>query len=187
MTGAPTFFESNAGLFCEAQCGAAARVGHGHHEVGLHRRLARQLPAHRLAGHVHVLPENPTGGVREIDVLEHAHRLLLRGRVEAPAVQAVVVDADDLARLDVADVGRADRVERARLAGDAPLALRRLAEHQRPHAPGVADGFDPIVSSNTGLELVENMAQWDLRGKPIYDRRPEGGGRVTVTFPIKHP
>ena len=48
--------------------------------------------------------------------------------------------------------------------------------------PGFPDGFDPMVASNTGLELVENMAKWDLRGKTRYERRPEGGGRVTVTF-----
>ncbi len=53
--------------------------------------------------------------------------------------------------------------------------------------PGFPEGFDPILSSNTGLELVENMVQWDLRGKAVYDSRPEGGGRVQVIFPVACP
>ena len=48
--------------------------------------------------------------------------------------------------------------------------------------PGFPEGFDPVVSSNTGLDLVENMARWDLRGTTTYDCRPGGGGRVQVRF-----
>lgn len=53
--------------------------------------------------------------------------------------------------------------------------------------PGFPDGFDPIVSANTGLDLIENMARWDLQGETIYDRRPEGGGRVRVIFSAGQP
>lgn len=49
---------------------------------------------------------------------------------------------------------------------------------------GFPDGFDPIVSSNTGLDLVENMAQWDLNGTTAYDCRPDGGGRVRIAFAV---
>lgn len=48
--------------------------------------------------------------------------------------------------------------------------------------PGFPDGFDAAVSANTGLELVQNMVEWDLRGRIVYDRGSGGGGCVTVTF-----
>ena len=50
--------------------------------------------------------------------------------------------------------------------------------------PGFLDDFDPLAASNTGLELIENMAQWDLRGQTRYESRPGGGGRVTVNFEV---
>ena len=48
--------------------------------------------------------------------------------------------------------------------------------------PGFPDGFDADVSANTGLELVENMVEWDLRGQIVYTRGSGGGGRVIVSF-----
>ena len=51
--------------------------------------------------------------------------------------------------------------------------------------PGFPPNFDPKIAANTGLELVENMARWDLGGETCYETRPEGGGRVIVTFPLK--
>jgi two-component sensor histidine kinase len=50
--------------------------------------------------------------------------------------------------------------------------------------PGFPTGFDASTAANTGLELVENIVEWDLRGQIAYDNRPEGGARITVTFPI---
>ncbi len=64
--------------------------------------------------------------------------------------------ADETARLEVADDG-----------------------------PGFAPDFDPKIAANTGLELVENMARWDLGGETRYETRPKGGGLVTVTFPLQ--
>ena len=51
--------------------------------------------------------------------------------------------------------------------------------------PGFPPAFDPKKAANTGLELVENMARWDLGGETRYETRPGGGGLVTVTFPLQ--
>ena len=49
--------------------------------------------------------------------------------------------------------------------------------------PGFPPDFDPQAAANTGLELVDSLARWDLRGEVIYGNRAEGGSRVVVTFP----
>jgi two-component sensor histidine kinase len=49
---------------------------------------------------------------------------------------------------------------------------------------GFPAGFDPRAAANTGLELVDSVGRWDLRGVISYGNQPEGGARVTVTFPV---
>jgi PAS domain S-box-containing protein len=53
--------------------------------------------------------------------------------------------------------------------------------------PGFPEEFRPEQAANTGIELIESLAQWDLGGKIRYENRPqeEGpGGRVVVAFPV---
>jgi PAS domain S-box-containing protein len=50
--------------------------------------------------------------------------------------------------------------------------------------PGFPEGFDPIEASHMGLELVESLVRADLKGHSLFSNRPEGGGRVVVTFPL---
>lgn len=50
--------------------------------------------------------------------------------------------------------------------------------------PGFPAGFDAAAAANTGLELVESVAEWDLRGTLNYANRREGGAQVVVTFPL---
>ena len=50
--------------------------------------------------------------------------------------------------------------------------------------PGFAPDFDPVNAANTGLELIENISRWDLNGKTSYTNSPEGGGCVTLIFPL---
>ncbi len=50
--------------------------------------------------------------------------------------------------------------------------------------PGFPEGFDASTAMSTGLELVENLARWDLRGESAYNNRAEGGARIAITFPI---
>ena len=64
---------------------------------------------------------------------------------------------------------------------DAETARLEVADD----GPGFPPDFDPKKSAHTGLELVENMARWDLGGETRYETRPGGGGLVTVTFPLQ--
>lgn len=50
--------------------------------------------------------------------------------------------------------------------------------------PGFSAGFDPETAAHTGLELIENIARHDLRGKISYENREAGGARVTIVFPV---
>ncbi len=49
---------------------------------------------------------------------------------------------------------------------------------------GFPPGFDPLTSANTGVELVETISRYDLRGEVLYQNRTGGGARVLVTFPL---
>lgn len=49
---------------------------------------------------------------------------------------------------------------------------------------GFPPGFDPLTSANTGVELVETISRYDLRGEVLYQNRRGGGARVLVTFPV---
>jgi two-component sensor histidine kinase len=50
--------------------------------------------------------------------------------------------------------------------------------------PGFPPDFDIHREGRTGLELVETLGRWDLRGETRYENREEGGARVAVYFPI---
>jgi two-component system, sensor histidine kinase PdtaS len=50
---------------------------------------------------------------------------------------------------------------------------------------GFPPDFNAGKAANTGLELVENLTQWDLGGRAEFGNRPEGGGRVEVVIPLK--
>jgi PAS domain S-box-containing protein len=49
---------------------------------------------------------------------------------------------------------------------------------------GFPPGFDPEKSASIGLELIEQMSHWDLRGETRYINLEDGrGGCVQVVFP----
>ncbi len=50
--------------------------------------------------------------------------------------------------------------------------------------PGFPPGFDPVVASNTGLDLVRTLAEWDLTGEVQFENRPEGGACARIMFPL---
>ena len=54
----------------------------------------------------------------------------------------------------------------------------------RDDGDGFPSGFDPRQAANTGLELIDSAARWDLRGEVRYENNADGGGRVVVTFPL---
>lgn len=50
--------------------------------------------------------------------------------------------------------------------------------------PGFPEGFSPLEAAHTGLELVESLVRIDLQGRSAYTCRAEGGGCVSITFPL---
>ncbi|MCW3053729.1 MAG: domain S-box/diguanylate cyclase protein [Chthonomonadales bacterium] len=52
---------------------------------------------------------------------------------------------------------------------------------------GFPADFDPLLSANTGVELVETISRFDLQGKIAYENRDQGGARIVVVFPLQHP
>jgi PAS domain S-box-containing protein len=51
--------------------------------------------------------------------------------------------------------------------------------------PGFPEGFDIQTSAHNGLMLAVGLAKTDLNGEITCNNRPEGGGRVTLRFPVK--
>ncbi len=49
---------------------------------------------------------------------------------------------------------------------------------------GFPDSFDAKTAARTGLELVNNLSQWDLGGAVCFANREEHGACVTVTMPL---
>ncbi len=49
---------------------------------------------------------------------------------------------------------------------------------------GFPDEFNPQEAANAGLELVHNVATWDLRAELSFGRLPEGGGLVRLRMPV---
>jgi PAS domain S-box-containing protein len=49
---------------------------------------------------------------------------------------------------------------------------------------GFPEDFDPHTAANTGLELVASLVHTDLMGTVVYRNQAQGGGEVTVTFPL---
>ncbi len=139
------FLERDFGLLGEAERGGAAAVGHGHDVIGVDGRLDRQLPAHRFADDVHRLAENFAGRVGEIDVLEDAMGLLRRRETSKvrecrPCWSMRTISPGSISRSNVG----ADGVEGAGFAGHAPESVGGLPDDQRPHAPRIAAGLDPV-------------------------------------------
>jgi hypothetical protein len=191
------FLEGDAGLLGEAQGGAAAAVGHRKDKVGVHRGFAGQLPTEVFADDVDRLAKHLARRVGEVDVLEDAVGHALGGLVEGSGVDAVVVDADDLTGLHLADVGGADGVEGAGFGGDAPGAVvGHSPDDQRPDPPGVPGRLDAVGEQEQeavgALEVLENVGErvvlLDMGGlgEEVDDDLGVGGGLedVAVLFVI---
>ncbi len=54
------------------------------------------------------------------------------------------------------------------------------------NGPGFPPDFDARRHANTGVELIESSARWDLRGDVLFENSAHGG-RVVVTFPATVP
>ena len=142
----------------EPDGGGRAGLGDRHHQVGVDGMLVAQLPAHRDPGLVDVAAGDGGVGAGEVDVLEDA--ALGRRLGELVGAQAVLVDDDQLARLDLADDAGADRGQGGVLAGDDPAA-RQPAEDQRADALRVAGGVDGVL-----VHPDEREGALELRAAP---------------------
>src|SRR5262245_44763570 len=95
--------ERHAGMLAVAKRRRHAGIRHGHHDVNVDMALARELRAKSLADLVDRAAANDGVRPREIDVFEDAGPRRLRWE-RLVAVSAVLVEHDDLAGLDVADI-----------------------------------------------------------------------------------
>jgi two-component sensor histidine kinase len=73
-------------------------------------------------------------------------------------------------------------------AGDITIRFEREGEKAifsvSDHGKGFPAEFDPEADTGTGLELVQTLARYDLRGDVHYAIGEGGGACVMVTFPI---
>lgn len=63
-----------------------------------------------------------------------------------------------------------------------PGAMAQLAV--RDQGPGFPVGFDPQTAANTGMELIESMGRWDLRGEVSYENPQGDGAQIVLVFPL---
>src|SRR6266568_4770305 len=96
-------FERHAGMLAVADRGGYAGIRHRHHDVDLDMAFAGELRAEGLAHLVDRASADDGIWPREIDVFEDAGSRRLR-RERLMAMGAELVEYDDLARLDVANV-----------------------------------------------------------------------------------
>ena len=121
----------------EAHRRAHARVRHRHDNVGVDRLFAREHAPELGADLVDASAEHVAVRTREIHVLEDAvGQRRRRKRLDRP--DPVGGNDQDLARQDVALVGRANQVHRAGLGAD-HVGFAKPAERQRPEAVRIAD------------------------------------------------
>ena len=57
----------------------------------------------------------------------------------------------------------------------------------RDHGPGFPPDFDPRKAANTGLDLIQDLARWDLLGKADFENAADGGAQVIINFPLDTP
>ena len=146
-------------------------LGHGDDEVRVGRVLVGETAPDLDARRVHATAGDRGVRAGEVDVLEDAALGLRRG--EPRAAQALGVDGDELAGLDLADERRPDDVEGGGLGGDDPAAVE-TAQHERAHAVAVAGGVE------RGL-VAEGDAEGALQVGQQAQRRlldPQVGRRV---------
>src|SRR5579859_2393896 len=149
----------DAGGFGVSDCGRGAAVRERDHHVRLDRRFLGQLMTHPDARLLELAVLEDGVGTREVDELEHAHRVLV-GRLERGAVHAVLVHHDHLARLILAHEGRVHSVERARLRRHRVCRLAGEgyeSDAQRPEAERVAQR-DELVGRDDAARVRADHA-----------------------------
>ncbi len=158
--------ERNSRLHRIAHRGGHARIRHRHHQIRVHRMLARQLTAQRFAAVVHAASKNCAVRPREIYMLENAEleRLLWR---EVNRLQSRLRNAEHLARLDFANILRIQQVKRASFAGHNPRGFSarcgEFCKVERTKSARVAHRIQFIRRQHhqrvCALALIQRIAQ----------------------------
>lgn len=72
--------------------------------------------------------------------------------------------------------------------GRIALSLKQEDDHARllicDEGPGFPEDFSPRIHANTGIDLIESLSRWDLKGRIEYRNNPGGGACVDVLFPL---
>ena len=75
--------------------------------------------------------------------------------------------------------------------GDIEIDLMQEGENGRlvvrDHGAGFPPGFDPRKAASTGLDLIQSLTQWDLRGTFDFENAEDGGARIVINFPLDTP
>src|SRR5215472_10887201 len=158
--------EGNFGFERIADGSGHAGVGHGNHNVRFGGMFAREQAAEHFAALVDGAAENDAVRTREIDVLENALLMLLRGR-EVDGLDAAFRDAHHFTGLDFADVLRVQQVERAGFRSHEPgkgaTRRQKLAEGQRAEAARVTHGVQLVAGKNEerigAFDLIQCVAE----------------------------
>ncbi len=73
--------------------------------------------------------------------------------------------------------------------GDIELSLLLHGEtaelEVRDHGRGLPEGFQPGRAGHTGMELIQSLTAWDLKGQIAWENASGGGARAVVTFPVR--
>jgi hypothetical protein len=140
-------FEGNPRGLGIAERGGHPGIRHRDDQVGVHRPFVGKFRADPLARLVDALAVHQAVGAGEIDVLENAQALLVRGE-GLLRVQPGLVDDHHLAGFDVAHEVRADDVEGAGFGGQ-DIGLAQLADDQGAHPAGSRTPISASVDSIT--------------------------------------
>ena len=75
--------------------------------------------------------------------------------------------------------------------GDIEIDLTQDGERGRlsvrDHGPGFPPGFDPRKAAHTGLDLIQDLTQWDLLGRVAFENAAGGGAQIVIDFPLVTP
>ena len=113
--------ERDAAFLGEAHGGPVAAVGHGNDKIGLDGILARKSAPEINTGLGNVLVGQVAVGPREVHKFKNTERMrLLNVGPRVDGTNAVLVDDNNLAGGDIANILGMNEVERARLAGKHP-------------------------------------------------------------------
>ena len=107
---------------------------------------------------------------------------------KTPTLYALIRKRDDLARLDLADKRRPDRVQCHRLTGHARRARFGLPQHQRTPAPRITRRLDPVIEQKhqriRPLQVRQHLRQRVFLGKVM--RRQQHQDHLGIRRGLEH-